>query len=112
MREVHALDALGRLEPHQATQRREDVHCAQGSVGAEVGRDTPWPAQQEGNATRLFVKDVLRPPTVRAEHLAVVRGEDQDGVPLHLEIRKCFHETPEVPVEARDLSVVVATPAR
>ena len=56
-------------------------------VGVGAGGDVAGPADQQRDADRRLVGHELLPPAVLAPHVAVVGGEDHEGVVEHSAVR-------------------------
>ena len=109
---VEAAEAGGGRQAGEPEDRGRDVEVQGRSVDRRAGPDLPRPGEPEGDAQRRLVEIAAVPPVaVLAQALAMIGGEDEQGVGLELGVAvEGREQAPDVLVGEGDLGVVAVRP--
>ena len=101
-----------RRKTRHAEQSRREVDVGEEQIGDGARLDLARPAQNARNANRLLPRLALEPQALRAEHVAVVGSEQDDGVVAQTEIVEGAHELADRIVDRRHHAVVLGDLSR
>jgi len=105
--ETCAFNGGGDLDTTKVQEGGQDIRCVDGGVdGSGLVAKTGGITQQERDADGLVPGLLLFLVAVGVKHIAVVGGENKDGVVLEAELVKGLEESADAVVECGDVRVV------